>query len=410
MALRDPSAATPARLGGVPRALLAIQVAGSLGLAAGGTAGVLLVEHVSGSGTLGAVPLGLLVAGSALSAPVVTAVMRGRSRVAGLVLSYTVAAAGAWLVVAASIVDGLFPLLLGSFLLGTGNTAVMLGRYVAADTVPRERIGAAVSSALAAVTFGAVAGPALLGPAGEIAALVGLPAPAGLYLLAGAIFPLAAALCALLHVPAVPDRRAVDGDRTQRRHCGGAAVLPIVVLGSTNLVMVVVMAVMPASLHAHHWPLGSIGLLVAAHIGAMYAPAPLSGRLQHRVGSVRTALYGAAVLVAAVGVTGFAAHSGHGVASVLGLVLLGVGWNLQLVAGTALLVERTPAHLRSRAEGTGELAMGVAAAIGTLGLAAPLIALGGVPLLCAATAVPAVAVGAVLLRELRHTGRPAFEE
>jgi hypothetical protein len=66
------------------------------------------------------------------------------------------------------------------------------------------------------------------------------------------------------------------------------------------------------------------------------------------------------------------------------LLLLGLGWNLQLLGGTAWLIDVTPDELRHRAEGVGEMVMGMAAATGTLVVAGPLLAIGSLPVLCLA--------------------------
>jgi MFS family permease len=393
----------PDRNGGtrlaVPSSLLFAQGAGALGLAAGGTAGPLLIQQLTGSDTFVALPLGLLVVGSGVSAPLVTALMRRSARAVGLLLSYAVAAAGAWLVVLSATSHGLLALLAGSLLLGAGNAAVMLGRYVAADGAPRNRVGAAVSLAMTAVTVGAVVGPALLGPAGSVATSLGLPSLTGLYLLAGIVFPLAAAVTLVLNRATPRTPAPVESDAPVRP---AHRFLPLVVLGTANLTMVVVMAVMPADLHTMGWPLATVGVLVAAHIGAMFGPSPVSGWVRDRAGSTVTALVGSGLLVCAAVLSAASAQTGGVVVSVTGLVLLGVGWNFQLIGGTAMLIERTPAASRSRAEGLGELTMGMAAASGTLGLVGPMIELGGMTLVCVVVCALTVVVAAPLVRELRR--------
>lgn len=394
------AAARAPGLGGLPRSLLVAQMVGSLGLAAGGAAGPLLIAQLTGSDTLSAWPLGLLVLGAAMSAPLITSLMRRRGRSVGLLLSYLVATAGAWLVVIAAARGDVALLLGGSLLLGVGNTAVMLGRYVAADSAPAHRTGSAVSAAMMAVTVGAVAGPLLLAPGARLAMAWNLPAPVGLYLLAGVMFPVAAAVTLFLD-RGVPARDVPTTQAASPR--SDSQVLPLIVLGTANLTMVTVMAVTPAHLRMHGWSLGALGVLVAAHIAAMYGPSPLSGWIRDRCGSASTALLGSLALVAA---TVLLALSGNGGAmSVAGLLLLGLGWNCQLIGGTALLVDRTPRAARPRAEGLGEVAMGGAAAIGTLGAAAPLLALGGVYLLNGVAAIVTVAVAIPLVRQVRNDSR-----
>jgi hypothetical protein len=68
-----------------------------------------------------------------------------------------------------------------------------VSRYVVADLSPAHQRGRAISRSLLTITAGAVVGPDLLGPTSHIAHLLGLPGPAGLYLIALGAFALAPA-------------------------------------------------------------------------------------------------------------------------------------------------------------------------------------------------------------------------
>lgn len=367
------------------------QAVGSVGLAAGAVAGPLLAETVTGSAAYGPAPLGLLVVGSALSAPLVTGSMHRVGRARGLAACYFVAAAGAAVVVLAG-ARHLAPLLVGSLLLGVGNTGVMLGRYAAADLVAPQRRAEAMGVAMAAVTVGAVAGPALLGPAGWLAGELGLPAALGLFVLALVMFPATGVIGLLADrggagaAPPAPVAPAAAPSR-------GARLFPLLVLAATNLTMVSVMGAMPNHLRHHDWDLHGAGLVIGMHVAAMFGPSPLTGRLIRRLGHRSVSVFGAVLMVAAmlVGVL----RPGDG--DVVLLLLLGLGWNMQLLGGTAWLIDVTPAALRHRAEGLGEVVMGMAAATGTLVIAGPLLAIGDLPVLCLAFVALNVAATAVFV-------------
>jgi MFS family permease len=66
------------------RVLVAAQLLGALGLAAGGTAGALLAEDLTGSATAAGLPLAALVLGSGVSAVAVTRLMDRTGRRVGL--------------------------------------------------------------------------------------------------------------------------------------------------------------------------------------------------------------------------------------------------------------------------------------------------------------------------------------
>jgi MFS family permease len=398
------------------RVLVVAQLLGALGLAAGGTAGALLAERLTGNPAAAGLPLSMLVLGSGVGAVAAARIMRDRGRRAGLAAAYLAGAVGAALVVAAAAWRSWPLLLAGSLVLGGGNAAVMLARYAAADLASRR--GRAISTVVTAASVGAIAGPNLLGPAGVLARGVGLPAPTGLFLLAVPAFlgaalvlvaflrpdPLQVARSQALSAeePAAADDRgelaALLGDRQVR--------LSLLVLAVANLAMVGVMAVAPVHLHDHGAGMGTIGLMIGAHIAAMYLPSPVTGWLSDRIGAREVATVGALLLLAAGAV---AAMAGAGRPGIMGaLLLLGVGWNAGLIGGSALLRNaQVSPSLRTRAEGLGELGMGAAAAVGGSG-AGLLLAGGGFGLLGLVAAVPCLLLlAAVATTHQRHPGSVA---
>jgi MFS family permease len=171
-----------------------------------------------------------------------------------------------------------------------------------------------------------------------------------------------------------------------------------------NLVMVAVMAMTPVHMRHNDHSLALVGLVISLHIGGMFAPAPISGRLADRFGPRPVALGGAGVLLAS---ALLAAAAGGGLA-VLGpaLLLLGLGWNLCLISGSALLVSAVAARERPRVEGVGELSMGAAAAMGGAA-AGPMVALTSYPALALAAGGIAAALTPVLLLAARPPAQPA---
>jgi len=397
-AVNPPSESRP-----LPSRLLVLcfsQTVGSIGLGAGAVAGPLLAATITGSAAYGPLPLGLLVTGAALSALIATRSMSRWGRAHGLAACYLTATAGATLVLTRGMTD-LAALMVGSVLLGAGNTGVMLGRYAAADLVPADRRARATSLAVTAVTVGAVAGPALLSPAGSLATALGLPPVAGLYLLAVVAFPVAAIIGVC--VDRVP-RRTVEPIFSPRElliphdaRTKPDRLRPFVILATANLTMVTVMGSMPNHLLHQGWDSSAIGVAIGLHVAVMFGPSPLTGELVRRIGYRLVSLLGCVMMILTMLLgAGPAGHSWHaGAVSNLGLLIaLGFGWNLQLLGGSAWVIETTPRHLRHRVEGQGELVMGLAAAVGTLGFAGPLLNFGGITALCLVLAAINIAVAA----------------
>jgi MFS family permease len=143
----------------------------------------------------------------------------------------------------------------------------------------------------------------------------------------------------------------------------------------------------------------SIGLVVSLHVAGMFGPAPITGWLTDRIGSPPVAaLCGVTLMIAGI-LSAIGGRSGFSFA--LGLLLLGVGWNAGLIAGSTLLASALPAAQRPRAEGAGDLCMGVAAATATA-IAGPVVGLAGYATLALAGTVAAAALGPFLIAIARR--------
>jgi MFS family permease len=364
------------------RWLVGATAVGSLGLAAGGSAGALVANHVSGTGSTSGLPLTALAVGSALSIVGVAQLGRRVGRPPALAVGYGLGAVGALLVLAATARSDLGLVLVGSLLLGGPNAAVFLTRYAATDLVAPGRRGRALGLVLGSVTVGAVGGSYLLGPTADVADALGLPPVVGLYLLAVPAFVTAGLVLAHLegrrdpvHEPGRRRRRMLDltlGAGPVRR----AAVL----LATANLAMTAVMVVIPVHLTRHGHGLHLVGGLIGLHVAGMFCPSPLSGWLADRLGGERLGRAGLVVLTLTA--TGWAVTGATGASGVGALLLaLGIGWNAAVVGGSALIVTTANDPDRLGAEAGSELAKEAGAGVGApiAGVVAVLL---GFPALC----------------------------
>lgn len=200
-ALSEPDpAADPAQ-----KRILTVLVLGQLlagaGLAAGVTVGALLAEDLLGGPGLSGLPSALFTGGSALAAILVGRLSQARGRRPGLATGFAFGALGAiGIVVAAAL--GSLPLLFLAFVVyGSGTATNLQARYAGADLATPESRGRSLSYVLLGTTFGAVAGPNLVGPMGSVADSLGLPTLAGPFLLAAAAYGGAAIVISLLLRP-----------------------------------------------------------------------------------------------------------------------------------------------------------------------------------------------------------------
>jgi len=380
--------------------ILAVGTAiGSMGLAAGGTSGALLGVEMTGSEAVAGLPLGLLVAGSAAAALLVSRRTDSAGRGRSLALGYVLGASGAAMVVAAAAASSLILLLFGSALLGAGNAAIFLTRYAAAEVGGEAMRGRALGIVLFATAFGAVVSPSLLGPSGDLASIIGLPSLAGLYLVAIPCFAVSALLLAAVSNPKIPALGGGamllgprDRPRVTKRDLASGLAAPsaraaLVILASTNLVMVAVMAIAPVHLTAHGHGLGLVGFIIGVHVTGMFAPSPVSGWMADRIGPAPVAASGM-LLLAAAGVAGALVDQDSAAWITVVLMMLGIGWNLGVVGGSTLLAASVSSSLRPHVEGMGEVAMGLAAGAGAP-IAGLIVALGSLTILLIAGAVTA---------------------
>ncbi len=375
----------------------------STGLAAGGTGGALLAVEVARSDAVAGLPFGLVVAGSALGAVFIGVLTPRFGRLPSLAVGYAMGVIGALLVLAGSGTMDLGLILVGSLLLGPANASVFLARYAGADLFGEGHRGRGIGVILFATGVGAVIAPNLLDPAGRPADALGLPAAAGLYLVALGAFGVAGLALA---VAAGPRTSRGDGPRRvapQARSPGRQtrslpiAAMGILVVSAANMAMVGIMAVAPIHLTAAGHDLAFVGLAISLHVAGMLGPSPVTGWLSDRFGPGVVAGTGGVVL-ASTGVAGALVDHADTGAAVAFLLALGVGWNLAIVAGSAMLTSSLAAGRRHTAEAMGEVAMGAAAAVGApaAGLLAATSGFGSLSVAGAAVGATALACVVVL--------------
>ncbi|MFE1191320.1 MFS transporter [Streptomyces olivaceoviridis] len=395
--------------------LIVAQVLSGAGLAAGVTVGALLAQDMLGSTGLAGLLSALSITGSALAAVVVGRISQARGRRSGLAAGYLAGAIGSAGVIAAAVAGSSVLLFVAMFVYGAGTATNLLARYAGADLAAPEHRARALSTVLTATTLGGVVGPNLVAPAGNLAHALGIPRLAGLFLLSSAAYATAALVLAIwLRPDPLLLARTLEAERTAetfaraddpgsrarpaagRRRAG--VLLGALVMALTQLVMVAIMTMTPVHMHHHGHSAAASGLVIAIHIGAMYLPAPLSGWLVDRYGPLPVAA-GAALVLLTAGIVAANAPDSSAAAFAMALALLGVGWSLGLVSGTAIITDAVPLATRARTQGLVDVSVSAAGAMGGMasGLVVtavgyPLLAVGGGTL--ALAIVPAVVVTA----------------
>lgn len=360
------------------RVVVCSQVFGGAGLAAGVTVGALLAQQMLGGEAVAGLPAALFTLGSALTAFAVGRLTQRSGRRLGLAAGFAAGAAGASGIVLAAVLDNLPLFFLSLFVYGAGTATNLQARYAGTDLAPVQMRATAVSIAMVSTTLGAVAGPNLVQPLGHLAVHLGIPALAGPFLLAAVAYGLAgvvlfvflrpdplvvARLVEAEPAPEVVPAEETTADVQPQPGQGSGVLVGATVMVLTQIAMVAIMTMTPVEMRHHHHSLSQVGFVISMHIGAMYLPSLVTGRLVDTVGRLPMAVAAAVTLLAAGLVAGLSPGDSMPLLT-LALVLLGLGWNFGLISGTALIVDSTPVETRARTQGSVDVLVAISGAGG----------------------------------------------
>ena len=296
-----------------------------------------------------------------------------------------IAACGSLMIVSSAVLD-LIPLLfLGMLVLGTASAMNLQSRFAATDLSDEKTRGRDLSLVVWTTTIGAVIGPNLFAPGEVVSNALGLPAYTGGFLIAMAAQ--LAGMCIYL-VGLNPDPMKValqqngnNASKTARRGGGflllrelPAARRAVITVALSHAYMVALMSMTPVHMQHHGATLTLIGLTISLHVLGMYALSPVFGWLTDRVGGSRVALMGQVLLIGSSLLVWF--NPEDHVMVTVALALLGLGWSASTVAGSTMVSAAAPIHERTNLQGTSDLLMNLAGALGGLS-AGPLLALFG---------------------------------
>lgn len=304
--------------------------------------------------------------------------------------------------------------------LGIGLGAAGLARVGAADMAGPEHRGSLIGRVLLGAAVGAILGPIVFAPllSGQTADVASLSTP---WILAALVAILGAAvILTMRHDPLEIADALGSRDRTARASARGdaptgdsLAVPPrrrlAVIFRQAGLrpalgavivaqgVMAAAMSVVGLEMHHHGQDLGAISVALAVHIVGMFGLSPVAGWTVDRFGRSRSLIAG--LVICAAGGAGLAL--GPTLATVLpAIFLVGAGWNLAYLAGSARIADATEPHERAAALAVLDMAGLTTSALMTLLGPAALSVMDLGPLMVVSAGV-AVVAAVVLLR-----GRP----
>lgn len=359
--------------------LFANQSLASAGFIASATINSIIGAKLGGSASFAGVPSAVYLLGSAFAASAWGYIMDRIGRRNGMVSGLLIGMIGNALVLFAIGSSSFASFLAGMVLMGIANAAVTLGRFAAAEVNPPEKRGAAISNVVLGGTFGAIVGPLLVGPMGNFVRSLGMDELTGAYLATLILFAISSVV---VFAGLRPDPRDL-GRQVAVQHPDPAitsltgearpifeifrqpaALTAVTAMALGQVVMVAIMVITSLHMSNHQHNLRDISAVIASHTFGMFAFSVVSGRLADKWGRGPVILVGASTLLLAC-IT--APLSPNVLPLAVALFLLGLGWNFCFVGGSALLSDQLSPLERSRTQGTNDLLVGLASAIGSLG-------------------------------------------
>jgi MFS family permease len=351
------------------------QILGGAGLAAGVTVGALLAKQMLGTDAYAGLPSALLTFGSAGAALLVGRLSQSFGRRTGLTVGFMLGGLGAIGVIFAAILNSVILLFSSLLVYGAGSATNLQARYAGTDLANKDQRATAISIAMVFTTFGAVAGPNLVNVMGDFALSIGVPSLAGPFILGAAAYILAGTVLFIMLRPdplviartiqSLNQESSLNGqmETTEQAENKRGIIVGATIMVLTQMVMVAIMTMTPVHMMHHGHGLGAVGLVIGFHIGAMYLPSLVTGALIDKLGRTVMSIASGITLLLAGLIAAFAPGDSM-VLMVIALSLLGLGWNIGLISGTALIIDSTNTTTRAKTQGTVDVLIALSGATG----------------------------------------------
>jgi len=384
------------------KVLATAQVLNGVGVAGTVAAGSLLVASITNSETLaGLAQTSSVLGAAALALPLARLTSRGGRRLA-LSVGLIAGVIGSLLAIFGGSRENIYLMLTGTFLVGAASAAGYQARFAAIDLATNEKRAKQLSFVVWGSTIGAVTGPNLMEPSGNLAESFGLPRLTGPYLISAVTLALAVLVIQLFlrpdpYLTAAKESGAANLPRVKTKvalkhiRSNARASFAIASIAIGHIAMVAEMVMTPVHMAHVDVTLTIIGLVISVHVLGMYAFSPLVGALTDRLGRLRVIQIGVAILLSSALISGFA-RADDAITLGIGLLLLGLGWSCTLIAGSALLTESVSPEFKSASQGASDLVMNLSGASGGA-IAGVVIATLSYGWLCLLSAIPVALLG-----------------
>ena len=318
----------------------------------------------------------------------------------GLSTAYAFGAMGSILGTIAVLHGHFLLLLISSAGMGFARAGSEMSRFVVGEMFPAEKRAQMIGRVVFAGTIGAIFGPALIEPGTQLAGSLSLDLAHGLPLADSAflrsfmpyieygrqlttgpwvIASLMYGLSFIINIlflrpePAIVARQYVDGakgnlDDDVEHRLADLLRLPNVQLAILSMlicqtVMSTLMTITPWHMHRADHGNATVSLVISVHVLGMFGLSALTGYLIDRYGRVPMMVVAALVLIASAIISPLSTQLPY---LLVGLFLLGLGWNFGYIAGSSMLADALSGSDRTRVAGFNDMLVSFCAGLGTL--------------------------------------------
>ena len=348
-------------------------------------------------------PVMAYVVGGALSTGLVARSQQRWGRRVSFLLGLAVAFVTALLSAFALSIGSFWLLVAGTLIAGYYSANGQLYRFAAGELAPPSFREKAVSLVLAGGLIGAVVGPNLANYTRDTLAAPFL----GSYLALAVVALIAMAVMAAVRFPAEPVRSGAAGNGRALGEIVRQPVFIVATLGAALSygVMNLLMAATPLAMDICGMPFSDAALVLEWHVIGMFAPGFFTGHLIKRFGVLNIMGVGVLLNAACIAI----ALSGQDLHQFLiGLFLLGMGWNFLFTGSTTLAMTAYRPEEKDRAQAAINLAVFATMALTSFASGA-LVTTQGWNLLNLGSVVPVALIGLALvwLAARQRTGEEA---
>lgn len=322
-------------------------------------------------------------------------IMQRLGRKVGFLLGNSIGLIGAWVALQGLFASDLWLFAVGSFLIGIAIGTSQQYRFAALDCAPNHR-SQAISLVMAGGVIAAILGPNMADWARHWYA--GSAFVGSFYGLLG-LYGLAFLLILALPLPRATVLKHGEKPRSYAHLFKQPLLISAIAAGSIGYgIMVLLMVATPLAMQQDGLSFTNITTVIQWHVLGMFAPSFVTGHLIERFSSRSVILWGCALLLICIAVHLLGNSFSH---YLIGLLLLGVGWNFTFIGGTHLLSYTYAPAEQGKVQGINEFLVFTAAAVGSLFAGQGLVSLGWVGLNL--LSIPFILIVALLIYRLQDS-------